>query len=428
LDTDRPYQVEGAKFLAERRNALLAFDTRLGKTRTSLRAAELVQARRVLVLAPAIGRVSWKIEAPLVTALPVRIAGPGDRPPVDLSLADPVLLVLAYDALSNDKHGWLKFLCSMRWDVLILDECQYLKSAGSNRTKAVYGRLISYASRVWCLSATPTPNHAGEMWPHIKALWPDLVAHFNRTTFEDHFCSVQHTPWGRRIKGSRNQAELRDLLAPHVLRKRKTDVFKDLPRMAHHMVPLDMPPGHLEPEEWAEAGSLLDQLLAQPINAESASIMREVGEAKALPAAAWLDEQLSQRIVGKIVVFAWHRTVLKTLFKRLADYDPAYLDGSTDQPARELAVSRFQSDPNCRVFVGQLKAAGSAIALDAADDCAIVEPSWVPMDNYQAASRIEHVGRRKPSTVSWLYAPDTLDERLMSALRRKTREISQLWD
>lgn len=428
---DRPYQQEGARFLADRQNALLAFDTRLGKTRTALRAAQLVQAQRVLVIAPAIARIAWKIEAPLVTNLPLQVMAPGAQPAEIAVTAHRILMVLSYDTFSLDRHGWLDALLKgPPWDVLILDECQYLKSAGSNRTIAIYGKLRHHAVRTWCLSATPTPNHAGEMWPHAKALWPEALPEgvSSRHAFEDRYCNVELTPYGRRIKGSRNQRELRDRLAPFVLRKRKRDVFRDMPRMAHSMIPLDMTPGKLEPGEWDEAVSELDKLLSAPPTEETMSILRELGEAKAAPAANWVREQLDGDAVGKIVVFAWHLSVLDRLKELLADFDPCMVTGSTPAGQREAAVRDFQRKDARRLFLGQVKAAGTAICLDAADDCAIIEPSWTPMDNYQAASRIENVGLRKATTVSWLYAPGTLDEHVMGTLRRKTREISVLWD
>jgi len=78
-------------------------------------------------------------------------------------------------------------------------------------------------------------------------------------------------------------------------------------------------------------------------------------------------------------------------------------------------VRRFQSDPACRVFLGQVKAAGTAICLDAADDVAMVEASTVPGDNYQAYSRVQNVASPQPITVSWLSVPNSADERLQAA-------------
>lgn len=420
----RPYQVEGVDFLASHPRALLAFDTRLGKTLVALSAARKVDARRVLVLAPAIGRLSWELEAPKAGWPTVRVVTPGQGPGAFLVRpAADLLLVLAYDTLSHDKHGWVNALAGVPWDLMILDECQYLKNMGSRRTQAVYDRIRPKCKRIWLLSGTPTPNHAGEMWPHVSALWP-MKEYPGRHAFEDRFCEVENTPYGRRITGSRNQDELRERLAPVIMRRRKRDVIPDLPAMAHDLVPLDLPK-----TTTPEVGQTeLELLLSGATNADTAGTQQRLGLNKLPGAVDWLQEQLSQSIIQKVIVFAWHRAVLDGLMEGLADFEPVRIDGGTSETARREAVSRFQGRPATRVFVGQIRACGTAICLDAADDVAFVEPSWVPMDNYQAASRAENVGRRKAVTVSWLTAPDPLDAQLMRALRAKTRDISALWD
>lgn len=425
----RPYQSEGVDWLTRTPNALLAFDTRLGKSIVTLTAADQVGAKRVLILAPAIGRLSWATELDKagLDLGHAWIVGQGEGPLPRLLALDRLVLVLAYDALSHDRHGWARALSDCKpWNVVVLDECQYLKSMGSNRTQAVYSQVRHNTARVWLLSGTPTPNHAGEIYPHVRALWPEILpGQGTRHEFEDRYCKVENTAWGRRITGSRNQSELRGLLAPHVMRRRKQDVFSDLPRVQHVHVPIELgkapaPPGRSDNE--------LEWLLRNALTAEGASIRRRLGEDKAPSAVAWLREQLDNSIMDKVVVFAWHRSVLDLLEAGLADLAPVRLDGSTSTADRNHAVRAFQSDPNCRVFLGQLVAAGTAINLDAADDVVIVEPSWVPMENYQAASRVENVGLRKAVTVSWLSAPGTLDGQIMASLRIKTAQISAIWD
>jgi SNF2 family DNA or RNA helicase len=425
----RPYQTQAIEFLTQTPRALLALDTRLGKTLCAVHAWEAIGARRVLVIAPAIGRLSWADELAKLTNLKPWIVKPGlspDRVPLDSQV---IFLVLAYDALSFKDKGWaLALRNAPPWDVMVLDECQYLKSVGSNRTQGIYGTVLPNVHRVWLLSGTPTPNHAGEIYPHVAALWPRLLgAGAGRHAFEDKYCIVDDTPYGRRIRGSQNQDELRQLLSPFVFRRRKQDVFDDMPKVQHNLVTLEdnteSQTALLNPGE-----SELERLLASPDDPESKSIARALGEAKAPAAARWLDEQLGNDIIDKIVVFAWHRTVLDTLAAALVEYQPARIDGSTSTKDRADAMRRFQHDPNCRVFIGQIIAAGTAITLDAASDVAFVESSWVPMHNYQAASRVENVGQRKAVTVSWLCQPTGLDPRIMRVLRQKTEEISAIWD
>ena len=93
---------------------------------------------------------------------------------------------------------------------------------------------------------------------------------------------------------------------------------------------------------------------------------------------------------------------------------------------RALAVEDFQTRPGTRLFIGQILAAGTAITLTAANEVAIVEPSWVPGENVQAIARAHRLGQRDSVLASFLFLPGTLDERIMSVFRRKASEISIL--
>lgn len=442
MDTliERPYQTEGIAWLAERNNALLAFDPRLGKTLVAMRAASKVGAKRILVLCPAIGRISWAIELKkLGVTLPVYVMRPGGR--LSAVGKGPLVLVVAYDALSRTDSGALEVLLSAsRWDVLICDESQYLKSPTSNRTKAVFGHgdtlgLRLNADRVWLLSGTPTPNHAGEIWAAASALWPEDFPE-SRIAFEDKYCKVKDTKFGRQITGSRNAEELRTRLAPHVMRRTRKQVMAELPGMSHHMVPIEVEKSlPFAPGAFASDAEL-EKLLARPMTStglddgKTTSVQRALGEAKAPGMIAWITEQLREGIIpGKLLVFAWHRTVMDALMEGLKDYEPVRIDGASSDKEKTDAVRAFQMPGTaCRVLVGQIKACGTALCLDAADDVVMAEPSWVPGDNYQAACRAESLAQHTPVNVSWLYTPDTLDERIIGTIRAKTKQISELWD
>ena len=131
----------------------------------------------------------------------------------------------------------------MRPDVLVLDECQFLKSRTAKRTRAVYGPqsggdgLVQYAKRVWLLSGTPVPNNASELWPHFAALWPELIpvrvgGDRAQTWFEfiSRYCFYrQHPQYGLQVTGNRNPEERRDLMQQFMLRRRPEEVLTDLP-------------------------------------------------------------------------------------------------------------------------------------------------------------------------------------------------------
>ena len=80
---------------------------------------------------------------------------------------------------------------------------------------------------------------------------------------------------------------------------------------------------------------------------------------------------------AKVVVFAHHHDVLDALMAEFGD-GAVKLDGRDAMEARDIAVQRFQEDPQVRVFVGGMKAAGVGLTLTAAAHVVFAELDWVP--------------------------------------------------
>jgi SNF2 family DNA or RNA helicase len=298
--------------------------------------------------------------------------------------------------------------------------------------------LVAAARRTWLLSGTLAPNHPGELWTHIRALFPRafMVAGFPTapTAFEwlKGVCNLKESPFGTVVVSAKKDRlpALRKALEPYALRRRKADVLKDLPPLRITDEPLDMsiPPGLL-----ADADGLLPMTDDEVIEAlrlggmVTATERRMLGLSKVGPAAAWTRLQLESG-VPKIILFAYHQDVLRGLQRQLADLNPLLVYGETPHRKRAGAEDLFQTDPTRRVWLGQFTASGTAITLTAADRVGVVEASWVPSDNYQAILRAHRIGQSRGVLASFLYVPNSLDQRIMSTFRRKAEELAALFD
>ena len=80
----------------------------------------------------------------------------------------------------------------------------------------------------------------------------------------------------------------------------------------------------------------------------------------------------------KFVFFGWHTDMLERLHKVMANYNPV-MTRYTGDKARAHAIDQFQHNPNCRVFVGQIKACGTAVTLTAGTECVFLECAWTPV-------------------------------------------------
>jgi len=442
----RPYQSEGADFLADTstRAALLADEPGLGKTRQAIAAADTIGAKRILVLCYAIAKSHWQREFQELQAIkrPIQVLS-SQRDMIPDKLGEPRVVIANYDLIQQKDQPLRKKLYLQQWDTLILDEAHVLKNPDAKKTRYIYGKtldgktgLVSRADNVFVLTGTPMPNHAGELWTHFNALAPDLIPDplrpntpLSYLNYLQRYATIEATPWGNKITGSKNLQDLNKRLAPFMLRRRKKDVLKDLPPLDFVLYPLTLetPPSYDHSLDSADDDQL-EYILSKP--GAISTVRRVLGEAKAVPATTLAVSELEADPTIKIILFAHHLSVLDLMHQafRNAGFKVAQIDGRTPPAERDLAIEAFQHHSEYRVFLGQTTAAGTSITLHASSNVLIVEPSFVPKDNVQAASRAHRFGQKNSVLVRYLYVPDTLDERVIRILLRKTRAIATVLD
>ena len=104
----------------------------------------------------------------------------------------------------------------------------------------------------------------------------------------------------------------------------------------------------------------------------------------------------------------------------------AGIDGSTHPKARGEAEQRFLNDPQCRVFLGQIQAAGEAIDLSSAAEMIFVETSLVPKDMAQMSKRITNHTQRRQPRVRVAVLQGSIDEAMEEVLLRKWSAIREV--
>ena len=259
VDTLRPYQVEGFRWLARLASlgfgGILADEMGLGKT---LQMIALVKSLRdsgqlggpVLVACPASLVFNWADEfARFAPDVPVcalegsrahreallfratqgidegRVLGCGDDAGEDArtageriagaSSADvPCVIVASYDRVRIDGAQ----LARVEWGLVVLDEAQYIKNHATKTTRAVK-RLRSRLR--FALTGTPVENRLSELWSIFDFLMPGFLGSYER--FRERY------ELGIIGEDEEAAARLRALIEPFVLRRRKADVLTDLP-------------------------------------------------------------------------------------------------------------------------------------------------------------------------------------------------------
>lgn len=338
-----------------------------------------------------------------------------------------------------------------RFDVAILDEAHHLSNPKSARTKAVYGPRLDLSrgalgfagvSRVWLLSATIQRNNVSELYPHLAALFPSVLTQLPGPfptihTFTRRYCLVRHTSFGDQIVGNNKEtvSELREALRPHILRRLKRDVAKELGDIQHITLPVAVSAAAVAHLLNERAMADLDQFIERLENgkvdgtnipANVSQLCHALGELKAHEAVTFLTDMLDADPTLKVVVFARHLSAIDILADGLRQFGPVVVHGGVTSANRAAAVDQFQTEGNTRVFIGQLAAASTSLTLTAASTVVLVEQAWTPADNYQAISRVHRLGQSEPVTAYYAYAADTVDERISRILRTKTADFEHL--
>jgi SWI/SNF-related matrix-associated actin-dependent regulator 1 of chromatin subfamily A len=449
-----PHQLTAANRLANGMPTYLGLDMGIGKTRAFIEAVKTRQAKRVLVLAPATAILVWKREVHLWhgSGLVVVVKAAAD-------LRKPGTYYLVSHGLMSQKDGQVAAALASGpvFDMTAIDEAHAFNSADTNRVRALR-KAVRMLGLITPLSGTPMKNHAGDLYTLLSICWPQGLRRpdglpMSRFDYEERFCHVTHKTFGgprmiRVIEGSKNLDVLRKMIAPFMMRVRKEDVFRDMPPILWDSVPVPLDATQFPPEEAARFEETVTRIIARDSASPDAIVAalrslnhsvglmttrRLLGAAKLRGATEYLVDMLDNLPDNrKVLVFAHHAHVIAALARHLGEYAPAVLTGTTSPKDREAAVDKFLNDAHCRVFIGNIQAAGTAITLVGprckCSDVVFVESSWTPMDNAQAACRVHRIGQQDGVVARMLSAAGTVDDLINSLLVRKAREFTRLFD
>ncbi len=463
IDIVREYQHAGVEYHLARTNALFGDAPGLGKTAECILLGNAIRARRTLVVCPASLRLKWEREVwtwsttPNVLTYPVTKSSDG----VNLG-ADYV--IISYALLLNPAIR--DALMSVTWDHLVLDEAHALKDPKGNQrvkticggsTKGVYREgLASVSGRVTMATGTILPNQPIECYNAVRLLNWDAIDRASLADFRDYYYEygegfvfkrvfngfqgvwTRKSQWSNKVRNvPRNLGDLQHRLRKHVMvRRLKEQVLHELPRKQWSLFPLELTADvkrALRHEGWERVERLYeldpdDFHAAAPIDGEVSTARRLLGEAKAPQVADYARELLAGG-VEKLVVGAWHLSVLAYLREQLEGHGLAYMDGSVSQVGKQVAVDSFRADPGVRVILGQMMPLGEGWDLELAQDVLFAEPDWVPGKNDQLLDRVHRLGQRGSYVLGHLpVVPGTLDERMVAAAVRKSRAIHEALD
>ena len=121
----------------------------------------------------------------------------------------------------------------------------------------------------------------------------------------------------------------------------------------------------------------------------------------------------------KVIVFARFVPEIDAIARMLRKKNIGYALIKGDVKDRAEQVESFQTDPDVKVFVGQLQTTGMGLTLTAGGVCVYYSLDFSYANYQQSMARVRRIGQTKRGVYIHLVAKDTIDEKVMAALKHK---------
>ena len=476
--TLRPYQLEGVRWLVghyrSQLGACLADDMGLGKTLQTI--ATLLHAKDELAIEGENAGAGERIEEQRCETTPASQLDLFSAPAADEVFLAPLqaLIILPASLVYNWRAELEKFAPTLtvgthtgsnrskdarvlrRYDVLlttyqtalrdievlrkvaftyvVLDESQQIKNRQSKIFKAL--NSLNATHRI-SLSGTPIENSLSDLWAQMQFINPGLLGGYTffKKTFQEPI---------ERHDDEAKKEQLRQLVAPHLLRRTKKEVAPDLPDLEMQVCFCEMENAQRKAYE-REKSAARNALLGQGADGSGAYHFRVVQTLTRLRQLANHPALLADAVAGQVesgkfteVLEQWdtvrragHKVLIFSsmvrhleLFReelRKVGEPYAWITGAVSSEQRAKEVERFQTDPAVQTFFISIKAGGTGLNLTAADYVFILDPWWNPSIEDQAIARAHRIGRQGKVLARRFLTKGTIEEKIHLLQQRKRR-------
>lgn len=351
-----------------------------------------------------------------------------------------------------------KFLAERRPLYMAVDESHRIKDKGAAQTKAVI-RIGTSANWRRILTGTATANSPTDLFTQFYFLDPRILGD-SLTVFRAHYCVLLPEKAVRHITGKtnpkipaaalpqliqrdllgrpryRNLDELAQRIAPHSYRKRKDECL-DLPPKVYIMKMVDLSDTQREVYDGIRDEVLMEfKRDGRTIPLDSPLAIVRLGKLAQVsgnhvndirleptltnPRIHALRDVLDEAPDAPAIIWARHLAEIEEVVEYIRDVrglPVARLTGDTKTDKRQEIIDAFQSG-GLQYIVGQV-AMGIGFNATAAKLVVYYTNSFSLVDRLQSEDRAHRSGLKHSVTYVDLVAQDTIDEKIVEALRAK---------
>ncbi|XP_072006025.1 chromodomain-helicase-DNA-binding protein 3 isoform X3 [Engystomops pustulosus] len=345
------------------------------------------------------------------------------------------VLLTSYELITIDQAA----LGSIRWACLVVDEAHRLKNNQSKFFRVLNGYQIDYKL---LLTGTPLQNNLEELFHLLNFLTPERFN--NLEGFLEEFADISKED---QIK------KLHDLLGPHMLRRLKADVFKNMPAKTELIVRVEL--SQMQKKYYKFILTRNFEALNSRGGGNQVSLLNIMMDLKKccnhpylFPVAAMESPKLPTgayeggsliKSSGKLLLLQkmlrklheqGHRVLIFSQMTKMLDlledfldfegYKYERIDGGITGALRQEAIDRFNA-PGAQQFCFLLstRAGGLGINLATADTVIIYDSDWNPHNDIQAFSRAHRIGQANKVMIYRFVTRASVEERITQVAKRK---------
>ncbi|MCB0522235.1 MAG: DEAD/DEAH box helicase [Lewinellaceae bacterium] len=430
------YQREGVLFAARAGRCLIADEMGLGKTIQAIAAAQLFKKEfgvaKVLIVCPTSLKYQWKSEIERFTDSTVHVVeGAAYKRHKAYKENEAFFTIAGYHTVAND----LRQLNDMEFDLLILDEAQRIKNWQTKTSASIKKIQSTYAI---VLTGTPLENKLEELYSIMQVIdqfrLPPLYQFLHRY-------QVKEEESGKVI-GFRNLKEIGGILSDVLIRRKKKEVLKELPKRMDKTLLVPMTTDQMDQHrEYAdEVAKLVAKWRRQKFLNEkdrkrlmlNLSMMRMVCDStyildqtsrhdtKVDELMCILEEFFANQDGEKIVIFSQWQRMMHLVEQEMQERGIGYqfLHGGVPSIQRGDLLKNFKEDPNCLVFLST-DAGGVGLNLQNASLVVNLDVPWNPAVLEQRIARVWRMGQENAVQVVNLVSAGTIEHRMLGVLKFK---------
>ena len=357
------------------------------------------------------------------------------------------ILIMNVEAFSTKKgvDFATRFLSSHN-TYMAVDESTTIKNPGAKRTKSIVG-LGKYAKYRRILTGSPITKSPLDLYKQCEFLDEYLLDHSSYYTFRTRYAVMRQANFNGRsveiVVGYKNLGELSDKIKPFSYRVLKDDCL-DLPKKTFmkRIITLTAEQEKVYKQMKEMALAQLNGKLLTTANALS-QLMRlhqiTCGHFKANDGTtqAIKNNRLTElmgvleEIEGKAVIWAHYqfdvKTIVNSIEQTYGKNSVVTYYGLTPDKERQNNLKQFQDEKSTvRFLIGTPQTGGYGITLTAASTMIYYSNGYDLEKRTQSEARIHRIGQKQNTTYIDILAEDTVDERIVKALRKKINIATQI--